>query len=251
MDPTRFFDWADKMFTWVDTIGLIDNTYAVFDGSDDLLNCTEFDHIQWSYNAGIYLHGAAVMWNQTNGTEQAKWERHVNGFMAHMTQVFFKNSVMFEVACEPQMNCNYDQQSFKAYLSRWMAATIKVAPWTRSTLYPLLQSSAAAAAVSCDPSPNGATCGTQWTIGKYDGATGPGQQMCALEVLQSNLLDYVAGPVSNFTGGTSTGNNLAGTGGDSSPLALKPITTADRAGAGILTALIIVGFLGCAWWMVA
>jgi len=76
--------------------------------------------------------------------------------------------------------------------------------------------------------------------------------MSALEVIQSTLVDYVPGPVSNFTGGTSTGNNLAGTGGDKNPLAPPaPITTGDRAGAGILTALVIVSVLGCAWWMVA
>lgn len=32
---------------------------------------------------------------------------------------------MTEVACEPVDLCDVGQQSFKAYLSRWMAATTK------------------------------------------------------------------------------------------------------------------------------
>jgi len=196
------------------------------------------------------LHGAAVMWNATTGAEQQKWATQVQGFMKNLA-VFFKDGAMYEVACEPQTNCNNDQKSFKAYLARWMAATIKVAPFTRDTLLPLLQSSALAAAKSCTGGA-GTTCGAKWTTGAFDGDVGPGQQMSALEVIQSNLIDYVQGPVSNFTGGTSTGNNLAGTGGDHSPQApLAPISTGDRAGAGILTALVIVSVLGCAWWMVA
>jgi len=251
-----FFDWADRMFDWVSTIGLVNGTASpgslyVYDGSDDLLNCTEFDHVQWTYNAGIFMHGCAVMWNQTTGATQARWEARVQQFMTGLN-IFFKDTVMFEVACEPQANCNNDQKSFKAYLSRWMAQTIKVAPWTRPTLYPLLQSSAQAAAKACSGGNAGTTCGMKWTTGTYDGDYGPGQQMSALEVIQANLLDAVAGPVSNLTGGTSTGNNLAGTGGDRNPLApLKTISTGDRAGAGILTAIIIVSLVGTAWWMVA
>jgi mannan endo-1,6-alpha-mannosidase len=159
---------------------------------------------------------------------------------------------MFEVACEPSGNCNLDQQSFKAYLSRWLAATTKVAPWTHDTIMPLLRTSAVAAAKICQLSAtNDATCGTKWWEGTYDGVTGVGQQMSALEVIQSTLIDNVQGPVGNKTGGTSVGDPNAGTGGSSIVNPPKEITTADRAGAGILSALVLVGILGGAWWMVA
>lgn len=42
--------------------------YAIFDGTDDTLNCTQQNHIQWTYNAGVYLLGASVMWNQVCST---------------------------------------------------------------------------------------------------------------------------------------------------------------------------------------
>jgi len=153
---------------------------------------------------------------------------------------------MYEVACEPSNNCNVDQLSFKAYLSRWMAATTKVAPWTADQILPLLASSAQAAAQSCSGgNGNPVVCGTKWTTGTYDGVTGVGQQMSALEVIQSNLIKKVSGPVSNSTGGTSQGNPSAGTGSSSAPVnAPGRIGTKDKAGAGILTAIVIVALLG-------
>lgn len=64
---------------------------------------------------------------------------------------FYPNQTMYEVACEPSHNCNIDQQTFKAYLSRWLAASVKVAPWTRESIMPLLAASAQAAAQSVSP----------------------------------------------------------------------------------------------------
>lgn len=157
---------------------------------------------------------------------------------------------MYEVACEPNNNCDTDQQSFKAYLSRWMAATTKVAPWTSDQLMPYLQASASAAAQSCSGGADGVTCGTKWYVAGWDNTYGVGQQMNALEVIQSNLIQQVQGPLSNKTGGTSQGNPSAGTGGDMSPGApTGQITTGDKAGAGILTALILVLILGGAWYV--
>jgi len=248
---STYFDQATKMWDWVTAIGLMDNNFKVYDGTDDLKNCTDMNHIQWSYNNGVYLYGAAVMWNTTTGDEQAQWRTRVQGLIGSASDTFFKNQIMFESACEPSKNCNIDQQSFKAYLSRWMAATTKVAPWTHDLLMPLLSASATAAAKSCGGD-DGVTCGTDWLNGNWDGTYGVGQQMNALEVIQSNLIDSVSGPVGNKTGGISIGDPAAGTGGDRNPAApAKAITTSDRAGAGILTALVLVGFVGGSWWMTA
>lgn len=156
---------------------------------------------------------------------------------------------MYEVACEPSGNCNLDQQSFKAYLARWMAATTKVAPWTHDTILPLIRTSATAAAKICTGGGvEGATCGSKWWEGTYDGSKGVGQQMSALEAIQSTLIDQVAGPVGNNSGGTSKSTDPnVGLGGSTSNLPTSSITTADRAGAGILSALVLVGILGGAW----
>lgn len=55
--------WAERTYDWMSTVGLIDQSYYVYDGSDDLLNCSQINGLQWSYNAGVMLNGAATMWN--------------------------------------------------------------------------------------------------------------------------------------------------------------------------------------------
>ena len=75
--------------------------------------------------------------------------------------------------------------------------------------------------------------------------------MNALEVMQSMLIDTVSGPVGNGTGATSQGDPLAGTGDRGTYADPRGITTADRAGAGILSALVIGSLVGGSYWMVA
>lgn len=60
--------WAEKTWDWVESIGLIGTEGNIYDGSSDELNCTELDHMQWSYNAGIFLHGAANMYKYVSYT---------------------------------------------------------------------------------------------------------------------------------------------------------------------------------------
>lgn len=94
------------------------------------------------------------------------------------------------------------------------------------------------------------TCGTSWASGSWDGGFGVGQQMNALEVFQSNLISSARGPVGNGTGGTSQGDPNAGSNSQDTPITYNAITTADRAGAGILTALVLIGMTGGGYWIV-
>jgi mannan endo-1,6-alpha-mannosidase len=61
-----YLEWADKTWDWMTnpSIALINENYQVFDGAGDTLNCTGIQHVQWSYNTGVFLLGAATMWNQ-------------------------------------------------------------------------------------------------------------------------------------------------------------------------------------------
>jgi len=133
-----------------------------------------------------------------------------------------------------------------------MAATTKVAPWTHDLIMPKIQASAQAAAKQCSGGTDGVTCGMKWTTnGVWDGSYGVGEQMSALEVVQSLMIDSVAGPVQNDTGGTSKGNPNAGSHSEDNPLVLDTIQTGDKVGAGFLTTLVLIAILGGAWWMVA
>ena len=159
---------------------------------------------------------------------------------------------MTEVACERRNNCNTDQHTFKAFFSRWLAATAKLVPSTHDTIMPLLKASAAAAAAQCSGGTDGVTCGQRWLDdGVWDGTYGVGQQMSALSVLGSSLVDDAAELVTNTTGGTSEGNPDAGSKSiGASGNTDKPVTAGDRAGAGILTVVVLGGFIAAIVFMI-
>ena len=170
--------------------------------------------------------------------------------MLNACDSFFLDGVMYE-ACEGS-KCNVDQRSFKAYFSRWLAATAELAPFTHEHIMERLASSATAAVKTCTGG-KGTECGLRWTSGAHDGSVGVGEQMAVLEVVQSNLVDGAPGWLSAVKGtGTSQGDVNAGSGVQSSmeALVISPVTTADRVGAGFLTALMIVGVLGGSFTMV-
>lgn len=246
-----YAEHAEKTWDWVSAIGLRSKDYHFYDGSDDTINCTQLNHIQWTYNAGVFMYGAAAMWNIT---ESEVWKERLTGIIQG-TDVFFHQEakdVMFEVACESNGKCDVDQRSFKAYLSRWMAATTQVAPWTAPMIMTRLRTSAVAAAKQCSGGEDGKTCGLKWTTnGVWDGFSGVGEQMSALEVVGSMLINQVPGPVTMKTGGTSKSNPAAGSDSSDEPIRFADITTGDKAGAGFLTTLVLVGIIGGAWWMVS
>lgn len=240
-----YLNWATTAFEWTQSIGLASPQWEFFDGSDTLINCSNVDHHQWSYNAAVHLHGAAVLYN---ATKDEVWKTRAQAIWTAMSVFFPERKIMVEIACESAKKCNVDQPSFKAYVARWMAATMKVAPYLADQMRPYLAASAQAAAQACVGGGDGVTCGIQWDIGGWDGTDGVGQQMSALEVIQQNLIDSAAAPVTNTTGGTSKGDYNGGSKDPTNPLGpQKPITTADKAGAAIVTILLVFAMLGGAW----
>ncbi|KAJ4410067.1 hypothetical protein N0V91_002076 [Didymella pomorum] len=251
-----YAEWAVRAYEWELSVGLISQDFHFYDGTSERKNCTDVNHIQWTYNAGIHLSGAAAMWNISesagDSTNAALWRGRLEGIIK-ASSVFFSAdgapNVMIEVACERNGLCDHDQRSFKAYLARWMGYAMLTAPWTRETLMPRLRASAVAAAKQCGPGKNG--CGLRWWQGGVnDGEVGVGEQMSALETIQNLLVGQVAGPVSEQTGGISKNDPTAGSDGGSLVIEHDPITTADRAGAGILTALVLAFLFGGGAWLV-
>lgn len=184
-----YVEWANKSFEWTQNIGLMTPDYHVFDGTDDKINCSELSRIEWTYNVATFLYGSAAMYNYTNGS--ALWSERTEGLL-NATANFFSpydnaTNVMFEPACEPVDTCNTDQFSFKGYLSRFMWATTLLAPFTKNAVTTLLTATSVAVSNSCSGGADGAACGTKWYIGGFDGITGIGQQMSALETIQGLL----------------------------------------------------------------
>lgn len=58
-----YMDQAVKVWEWTRMIGLMTDAYEVFDGTQNTDNCTSKDHNQWTYNNGIYMLGAAALYN--------------------------------------------------------------------------------------------------------------------------------------------------------------------------------------------
>ncbi|KAF7594736.1 hydrolase 76 protein [Aspergillus hancockii] len=247
-----YADWAVRVWDWTASVGFMTDDYRFWDGADDGRNCTEFNRLQWTYNSGVYLLGAAAMFNLTNG--DPVWKERTQRILEGSDMFFHHDppDVMYEQACEPVNTCEVDQRSFKGYLARWMAASTQMAPFTVDFVMPRLRASASAAAKTCTGGPRKSTCGLKWTSRQWDGNDDVGIQMAALEVIQSTLINHVDAPVTSNAGGTSKGDP----GGGSKPADPRPriltmhITSADRAGAGILTIMMAMLVFGTAGWAV-
>ncbi|CAM1501814.1 Fc.00g037980.m01.CDS01 [Cosmosporella sp. VM-42] len=249
---TTYSDWAEKTWDWMEAVEFINKeNWYVYDGAHIETNCTNIVPYQFSYNAGGFILGAAAMYNFT---ESQVWKDRLDNLLEG-AKVFFtgpEKNIMTEVACEPVNLCNLDQQSFKAYLSRWLAAATLWAPHTEDTIMPLLRASAVAAAKQCTGGDNGRMCGLVWNKDKYDGTTGVGQQMAAMEVTLSCMVKDRGAPLTSDTGGTSKGD--PGGGGDDIGRTepdrdLRPMSTGDKAGAAILTLIVLTTFIAGIIWM--
>ncbi|KAH8664162.1 cell wall glycosyl hydrolase [Xylariales sp. PMI_506] len=250
-----YADWADKVWDWMEDVGFITDDYKVFDGAGVDQGCTVIDKAQWTYNAGIFLHGSAVMYNFTGGN--STWKTRVEGLLQETASFHFLDGIMAERACSDSTLCDTDQQSFKAYHARSLAATTQMVPDTYDTIKPLLLSSAKAAASQCTgttASPafkgiSGTACGFQWTVSPtFDNIVGVGEQQSALSIVMYNLLQQsnssVAVPVTADTGGTSQGDVNAGAGMASKVPELAAITTAEKVAAGFATTALAFSVLG-------
>ena len=157
----------------------------------------------------------------------------------------------YEVYCEGTLTkCTIDMLSYKAYLTRWMAAATKVAPFIYDSVIAVLQTSAKAAALQCSGGSNGRMCGLSWyKEAVWDGTSGVGQQMAALEAIQSNLILHSQAPLTGSTGGSSQGQPNGGSlPADAGSLGGKA-TTGGKVGAGILTAIVAIVVIGGLAWV--
>ncbi|KAI9725799.1 MAG: hypothetical protein M1828_002428 [Chrysothrix sp. TS-e1954] len=199
---TTYSDWATKIWVWQNGVDLMSPDFHVYDGAGDAngTNCSTVDKAEWTYNSGLFMYGAAAMhaFNATDGV----WEQRVQGLLNTSAQVFFSpfdnaTYVMYE-HCELDASCDQDQVSFKAYLARWMAKSTVLVPAIKTQVIMLLSSAAKAAATSCAIGNGTATvgnatgdalaCGSTWWQGGYDGKTGLGEMLSALEVVQGLLV---------------------------------------------------------------
>jgi mannan endo-1,6-alpha-mannosidase len=151
------------------------------------------------------------------------------------------------------MTCDRNQICFKGYLSMWMAFTAILVPSTKERVVPKLQGSVEAISKMCNGQSDGQSnlCGLTWGAGKFDGVKGLEAQMSALGGITANLmLSATETPNTIDTNPDAKEHNVPSAGGDSDPNKLKPITTADRAGAWILMVIVSIAITGAVGWLV-
>lgn len=134
--------------------------------------------------------------------------------------------------------------------------TVQVAPFTTGQILPWLQTSAMAAVKQCvAASAGGVACGRKWYAESDDGTRDVGNQMTAMSIVQANLIQRTTAPV-DYKSGNSTGDASAGNGA-STPLtnaqilATRKMTTADKVGAWIVTAIMLIIAVGWAVFILA
>lgn len=183
----------------------------------------------------------------------SKWQSENTKLVQGTLKYFWNGAAPVEKMCETIGTCNNDMKSFKSDLMYELAWSAKLAPFMLPQIAPKLRSAAQAAMSVCNCGRPG-QCGFKWTSqGTCDGIYGLGQQINALRALQTQMDRFVGGPVNKKTGpdDISQPDGAAGSGStDPGVVHYPPATTSQKAGAGILTALVVLGILGGAVWLV-
>ena len=184
-------------------------------------------------------------------TADEKYLQPLNAIMDTLFYQFFHNEekIMTEAGCEPENSCTTDGLTFKSFTLRWLALTAQLVPSTADTIWPYIQASAKGAAGQCNGGDDGTTCGYHWTTTTYDGSTGVGQQMSALAAISANLITTqgLTAPLTLDSGAKSKQDPSLGSGEPTQ--SLSPVTTADKAGAWILTILILAFLSAGTYWL--
>lgn len=166
------------------------------------------------------------------------------------TNFFLTGGIIEDYYCEPAETCNNNEILFKGLTSTWLSMTAVLVPSTFDSIIAKLQTSAQAAAASCTGHSNG-TCGVRWYKSVWDGWMGMEEQISVTKVFTANLVNFnKTAPVTSTTGGNSTSNPTAGESDTTASTQTTTITTADKAGAGIVTAVFVTGWIGLMAFMI-
>lgn len=245
---STYADWADRIYNWMTSVDFVDqdSSWAVYDGAGTDQNCTDTTKIEWTYNSGLIMSGAAYMYGYTNGS--SKWEDIASGIWSHAKNEFFQNQIVYEEACQPSGRCNNDQRAFKAIYIQQLGQTASLVPSLEDEILSYLNSTATAAAESCSGGSDGHTCGLNWLEQKWDGQYGLGEEICGLAALSYSQLASHPKPFTAYHGGSSSGDFSTST----STLLTDntPVTTGDRAGAGVVTAVLMIFIIGAGCWVI-
>lgn len=246
-----YADVAETVWDWLTDIGFVDlngDSYSIYDGAKVTDSCGDIDDNEWTYNFGVLLAGTAYLYNYT---EDSKWETAATQIVSGMS-IFLDSNVLYERQCQSSGTCTTDERSFRSITARCLGLTAKLVPSLQSTIMEILDASASGAAASCSGGTDGVTCGQDWSKGSWDDLYGLGEQISALEAIQSTLILTRDAPYTADAGGSSTGDVNAGmtsTDDTTNPHQIT-VTKSDKARAGVVTAFVLAIVVALAVWMV-
>lgn len=253
LDNDTYLETAEKVWNWMEEIGFFNrdgDELTIYDGAkiDSNKSCSDVTTLKWSYSYGIFISGCAYIYNYT---EDEVWKERALEIIHVALPYFQLNGTMSERTCAAYNRCNNDQRSFRSLYARCLGVTTVLIPETYLILEDFLVKSAEGAAQSCSGGSDGVTCGEDWSYDGWDGVYGLGEQQSALEVMLATIQNQMTPPLSVQSGASNQTDSEAGL-GDSTRTnenTLK-ITGKDKAGAGVLTAVVLVIVLGGSVWMI-
>ncbi|KAH9904666.1 family 76 glycoside hydrolase [Xylariomycetidae sp. FL2044] len=188
---------------------IITKDFEVYSGAH-APDCDDIDKLQFSYASAMYLQGSAYMYNVTGG--DGVWRERVKGFLENALAVFFPEGVALEAACEGSGLCNTDIKFYKGLTHRWLASTMRLAPFTADQILPVLKTSAAAAVSTCTGGDNGRMCSFGWSSSSSsDGGDDANESSVGTAEGQFGVLGALISIMAENTTATSSSS-----GGDSS-----------------------------------
>lgn len=255
---SSYGDWATKVWNWIDDVELlttVNDEIILYDGATMDTNCTSRTEIEWTYNYGLMISGCAYMSafeNQTD-VQSSMWVTRATELWDRAKERFFENEILYEASCQPTNRCNNDQRVFKAIFLQLVAQAASLVPSLENEIMTYLNTTAQAAAESCSGGSDGHTCGLNWFEHKWDGMYGLGEQASALAAISVMRTMAMQKPLTGTTGGTSNGSASAG--GSSSYVSGVQTSTIevkgkDRAGAAIITVVLLLFLIGSGVWVI-
>ncbi|WEJ95665.1 mannan endo-1 [Yamadazyma tenuis] len=246
-----YVDTAEKVWNWMSDVGFFNrdgDDLIIYDGAKIANNCSAITKTRWSYTYGILLSGCAYLYNHT---QDETWKEYSEEIIRVAVDYFQSDGIMSEASCASGSHCNNDQRSFRSLFSRCLGVASVLIPGSDSLMSDFLTKSAEAAAQSCSGGTDGVTCGEDWTASGYDGVYGLGEQMSALEVMLSTIQGNFAAPLTVDTGGNNDTDSEAGLGSEVQTNSNEvKISGKDKAGAGVLTAVVLAILSGGGAWMI-
>ncbi|KAJ5610722.1 mannan endo-1-6-alpha-mannosidase [Penicillium lagena] len=188
-----YIGWAEKVWEWSEQVSLVDTkSWRLTEGISTSDGCKSISDLQWTYNYGLYLGGAAYMYNVTG---KQTWKKGLDGLLQTTFDTLFPKAyggnIMSETACEAEDICNSSEDIYKGLLASDLLFVSIVAPYTAESITSRLRGSAVAAAKSCTGGNNNTLCGQRWYNSTWDGTATIEDQMSAVNILTAALASYV------------------------------------------------------------